>query len=152
MAKRRKANSRRTARAVRRGRGPQKKATIGARVALLEAAVQTLSREASAVAIRTTAAIPAWLDPTPAMLDDPVFNAIWDVIKSWDVNVPGVYAGYCGANGNHVRLIYDAVTREREMFAEVEPAKKEPELILPLISEDDHDVAPVSEDQKKAAA
>ena len=43
------------------------------------------------------------------MLDDPTFNAIWQVIKSWDVNVPGVYIGYMGATGNHARAILDAV-------------------------------------------
>jgi hypothetical protein len=52
----------------------------------------------------------AWPDPTPEMLNgDPLFDAIWDTIKTWDVNVPDVYSGYCGANGNHVRAIYDAV-------------------------------------------
>ena len=53
-----------------------------------------------------------WLDPTPEMLaGDPLFDAIWNQIKSWDINVPEVYGGYCGATGNHVRAIYDAVKR-----------------------------------------
>jgi hypothetical protein len=39
-------------------------------------------------------------DPTPDMLNDPMFNAIWDVIKTWDIN-----AG--GATGNHARAILD---------------------------------------------
>lgn len=51
----------------------------------------------------------AWPAPTPEMLDDPAFNAIWNAIKSWDVNVPHVYGGYCGAEGNHVRAILDAL-------------------------------------------
>lgn len=51
-----------------------------------------------------------WLSPTPKMLDDdPIFDAIFNTIKSWDVNVPKAYDGYCGANGNHVRAIYCAV-------------------------------------------
>jgi hypothetical protein len=51
-----------------------------------------------------------WLDPTPEMLaDDPLFDAIWKTIKSWDVNVPEVYTGYMGTTGNHARAIYDAV-------------------------------------------
>lgn len=50
-----------------------------------------------------------WPDPTPEMLDRPAFQAIWSVIKGWDVNVPDVYAGYCGATGNHVRAILDAL-------------------------------------------
>jgi hypothetical protein len=50
-----------------------------------------------------------WLDPTPEMLDDPEFNSIWEVIKTWDINVPRAYSGYCGANGNHVRAILDGL-------------------------------------------
>ena len=52
-----------------------------------------------------------WPDPTPEMLDDPTFNAIWNVIKTWDINVPAVYEGYCGATGNHVRAILDALPK-----------------------------------------
>lgn len=52
-----------------------------------------------------------WPDPTPEMLDDPTFNAIWSVIKTWDINVPAVYEGYCGATGNHVRAILDALPK-----------------------------------------
>lgn len=50
-----------------------------------------------------------WPSPTPEMLDDPKFNAIWGVIKSWDINVPSQYSGYCGATGNHARAILDAL-------------------------------------------
>lgn len=54
----------------------------------------------------------AWPDPTPEMLaGNPMFDAIWNAIKSWDINVPGAYNGYCGATGNHVRAIYDAIHR-----------------------------------------
>ena len=51
----------------------------------------------------------AWPDPTPEMLADPLFDAIWNVIKTWDINVPDIYAGYCGATGNHARAIYAAI-------------------------------------------
>jgi hypothetical protein len=51
----------------------------------------------------------AWPDPTPGMLSDPRFEAIWQAIKEWDINVPRAYAGYCGATGNHVRAILDAL-------------------------------------------
>lgn len=51
----------------------------------------------------------AWPDPTPEMLADPLFDAIWNVIKTWDINVPHIYVGYCGATGNHARVIYDAI-------------------------------------------
>lgn len=54
-----------------------------------------------------------WPDPTPEMLESPLFNAIWDCIKTWDINVPGVYMGYMGATGNHVRAILDAIIRRR---------------------------------------
>lgn len=50
-----------------------------------------------------------WPSPTPEMMETPEFNAIWDCIKHWDVNVPEAYAGYCGANGSHVRAILDAL-------------------------------------------
>jgi hypothetical protein len=50
-----------------------------------------------------------WPDPTPEMLDDPRFEAVWQCIKSWDINVPEAYSGYCGATGNHVRAILDAL-------------------------------------------
>lgn len=55
-----------------------------------------------------------YADPTPEMLNgDPLFEAIWQTIKTWDLNVPGWYAGYCGAMGNHARAIYDAVLSVR---------------------------------------
>jgi hypothetical protein len=49
-------------------------------------------------------------NPTPDMLnDDPIFDAIWEVIKHWDINVPDYYHGYMGGNGSHVALIYQAI-------------------------------------------
>lgn len=51
----------------------------------------------------------SWPDPTSEMLRSPVFEAIWQRIKTWDINVPEVYCGYCGATGNHVRAIIDAL-------------------------------------------
>ncbi len=50
-----------------------------------------------------------WPDPSPEMLATPEFEAVWQCIKKWDINVPDAYAGYCGANGNHVRAILDAL-------------------------------------------
>jgi hypothetical protein len=50
-----------------------------------------------------------WPDPTQEMLAHPEFEAIWQVIKTWDINVPYVYQGYMGATGNHVRAILDAL-------------------------------------------
>ena len=53
--------------------------------------------------------LPNWPDPTPEMLKSPEFEAVWQCIKRWDINVPDVYGGYCGATGNHVRAILDAL-------------------------------------------
>lgn len=53
-------------------------------------------------------------NPTDADLADPQFEAIWQVIKSWDVNVPEFYQGYCGANGSHVMLILAALRAASE--------------------------------------
>ena len=50
-----------------------------------------------------------WPDPTPEMLATPEFEKIWQCIKHWDINVPEAYYGYCGATGNHVRAILDAL-------------------------------------------
>jgi hypothetical protein len=50
-----------------------------------------------------------WPDPTAEMLETPEFNAVWQVIKAWDINVPEAYEGYCGATGNHVRAVLDAL-------------------------------------------
>jgi hypothetical protein len=52
-----------------------------------------------------------WPDPTPEMLASPKFEAVWQAIKSWDINVPEAYGGYCGATGNHVRAILDALAK-----------------------------------------
>ena len=50
-----------------------------------------------------------WKDPTPEQLQSPVFEAIWQTIKTWDINVPKHYHGYCGATGNHVAAIMNAL-------------------------------------------
>jgi hypothetical protein len=52
---------------------------------------------------------PPMPNPTEDDLNNPTFEAIWQVIKSWDVNVPEHYFGYCGANGSHVKLILNAL-------------------------------------------
>lgn len=51
----------------------------------------------------------SYRDPTPEELKDALWNRIWQTIKTWDINVPSEYGGYCGATGNHVCAIYDAV-------------------------------------------
>jgi len=54
-----------------------------------------------------------WPSPTPEMLESEEFEAIWQCIKLWDINVPQVYVGYMGATGNHVRAILDALSAIR---------------------------------------
>lgn len=48
-------------------------------------------------------------DPTPKELASPLFEAIWQTIKTWDINAPW-YSGYCGATGNHAAVILRALT------------------------------------------
>jgi hypothetical protein len=48
-------------------------------------------------------------NPTQEEMDSPEFEAIWTAIKTWDINVPEFYEGYCAANGSHVVLILDAL-------------------------------------------
>jgi len=54
-------------------------------------------------------------DPTPEMLEDPAWKAIWEEIKHWDINVPSRYGGYCTANGNHVTAIFKAIQKVKRL-------------------------------------
>lgn len=70
-------------------------------------------------------------NPTPETLESPLFEAIWQVIKSWDVNVPDHYNGYMGASGSHVQMILDALpklipeSRIQELETRVEVMERE---------------------------
>ena len=48
-----------------------------------------------------------WPDPTPEMVESEEFNAVWDCIKTWEINVPGIDAA--GVNGNHVQAVLDSL-------------------------------------------
>ena len=50
-------------------------------------------------------------DPSPEQLTSKVFEVIWQEIKSWDINCPKEYTGYCGATGNHVAAILNALEK-----------------------------------------
>ena len=63
--------------------------------------------------VMTKSSDPKWPGPTAEMFISPEFREIWDCIKSWDINVPAIYAGYMGATGNHVRAILDALAKAR---------------------------------------
>ena len=65
-------------------------------------------------------------DPLPRELVLPVFNAIWSVIKSWDINVPSEYKGYCGASGNHVAAILDALKLAEDQNTSINNAMAKP--------------------------
>ena len=60
----------------------------------------------------------SYRDPKPGETETPLFNAIWEVIKGWDINVPEEYGGYMGAIGNHVCAIIDAIQPENEQRRE----------------------------------
>lgn len=47
------------------------------------------------------------------MMNSPQFNAIWEVIKHWDIGVPSVYGGYCMGNGSHVAAIVNALRKPK---------------------------------------
>ena len=53
-----------------------------------------------------------WRDPMPEELETPTFKAIWEIIKTWDINVPAVDGdSYTGATGNHVVAIMDSLMK-----------------------------------------
>lgn len=49
--------------------------------------------------------------PNPSGYDlaDPLFEVIWQATKTWEVNAPEYYKGYCRMNGSHVMLILNAI-------------------------------------------
>jgi hypothetical protein len=47
--------------------------------------------------------------PRSEDLSDPTFQAIWRVIKTWDINVQDHYRGYWAATGSHAMLILNEV-------------------------------------------
>lgn len=55
-------------------------------------------------------------NPSQAELLLPQFDAMWSVIKEWDINVPTHYRGYCGGNGSHVKMLLDALVLYRGEF------------------------------------
>lgn len=83
--------------------------TIGELEAMLAAPAQRIEIRPDGTIVAHDIPKQEWPDPTPEMLDSPEFEAVWQCIKTWDINVPGAYGGYCGATGNHVRAILDAL-------------------------------------------
>jgi len=54
-----------------------------------------------------------WPDPTDEMLSSPEFNAVWNLINSWEIMMPEVDGHPTMATGNHVRAILDAIKNSR---------------------------------------
>ncbi len=54
-------------------------------------------------------------DPTPEMMKSDEFNAIWNLIKTWDIGIPEVDGEglHTGATGNHVCAIINAINKSR---------------------------------------
>lgn len=49
-------------------------------------------------------------NPTEEERNSPEFNAVWDLIKTWDINIPEIDGNlYSGATGNHVIAILNAL-------------------------------------------
>ena len=74
-------------------------------IALLPKAPEDGCQSAATV----TPTVDNWPSPTESMLDDPIFSAIWQCIKGWDISVPNSYEGYMGATGNHVCAILEGI-------------------------------------------
>jgi hypothetical protein len=47
--------------------------------------------------------------PSKEEMDSDVFNAIWDIIKKWDIGYDEYYTGYTSGNGSHVKILIDAL-------------------------------------------
>lgn len=98
------------------GQQPEKAvAPAKERVAAVDRASAQTTEAETQVAASDASVAGQWMpydfpDPTQAMLEDPLFNAIWRRIKQWDIGVPEWSGGlHTGAMGNHARAILDAV-------------------------------------------
>ena len=48
-------------------------------------------------------------DPTPEELETPEFNALWELMKAWDICTTGNYDSYSNTTGNHIVAVLDAL-------------------------------------------
>ncbi len=49
--------------------------------------------------------------PNKKILNDPLFNSIYNAIKTWDISVSESYSGYCHGDGSHAMLIYNEIRK-----------------------------------------
>ena len=58
--------------------------------------------------------------PAPEDLEDPLFNAIFNVIKCWDINYrtsyQGEFTGAHGGNGSDVMAILEAIRKDPQVI------------------------------------
>lgn len=47
--------------------------------------------------------------PSKEEMDSELFDAIWKIVKDWDIGDPNYYTGYTGGNGSHVKILLDAI-------------------------------------------
>lgn len=57
-------------------------------------------------------------ETTPADLVDPIFNAIYEATKDWDVGAPKHHGGHTGMTGSHVMIIVNAIRAEQRKQAQ----------------------------------
>jgi predicted phage-related endonuclease len=71
----------------------------------------TLHAQSPITMVEPLSTRPPYPNPTDADLADPLFEAVWQCIKTWDVHVPEFDGPslYAGANGSHALLIVRAV-------------------------------------------
>ena len=50
-------------------------------------------------------------NPSTCEINSPEFEAIWKIIKNWDIGAKDYYSGYTSGNGSHVKLILDELRR-----------------------------------------
>lgn len=53
-------------------------------------------------------------DPTDEDLESPLFEAVWEAIKMWDISRDPGRTGYSGATGSDVMYILEAIRKEIE--------------------------------------
>lgn len=80
-----------------------------ARAILLEDNVKLVPKRAKLYQGDTLMPFEDMPNPTESDLEDPFFNAVFNLLKTWDINIPQYYAGYCSGNGSHVKLIINAL-------------------------------------------
>ena len=76
-------------------------------------------------------------DPTEAMLQDPLWNASFNEIRDWDVNVPSEYGGYCACTGNHATAIFLAIQKGENYVAWMRFRKNHDGSVTPQVCDSD---------------